>query len=369
MALEVAAIGVPTLVVLLSARDHPVQDVVAGLVGSAVLPLRHRWPAVVVVVCLPGLVGGLGWGPLLVAMFALGRARPQFPALAPWVVLATATALAPVLVRQPLSISSFLLAAAFAGLGSGTPAELGALVATRQQLAASLRELKEARAGELAARAETARAEERARIAREIHDAVGHHATLIAVESAAMAATATDPAVRESATRLRSLAKEALTEMRAALGLLADPATRSTGLDALPELVARARESGMNVDLHSELGSDGDRAARVGRAAYRVVQEALTNASKHAPGARVRVRLAETPDELRISVVNAPEPGPVAPLIEPGGDGSGGGSGLAGLSERVHMVGGRLEAEPTADGGFAVHVSLPLLIKTPEQHA
>src|SRR5207248_5951188 len=108
---------------------------------------------------------------------------------------------------------------------------------------------------------------------------------------------------------------------------------RSTGLDAVPELIERARESGMDVELQNGLKNDGARAGRVGRAAYRVVQEALTNVSKHAPGAHVTVRMGETGDTLWITIVNT------AASARSSVEADRGGSGLRGLAERVRMVG------------------------------
>jgi signal transduction histidine kinase len=346
---EALAVGVPAASVL-AVPDPFGYPVVLGLVAAALLPLRRRWPRCTVLLCLPALTGGLGWPATVVALFALGKVEPRIRMLAGWVLLTAAVAAAPVMITQSLGVGSIILTVAFVLLAAGAPTALGALVASRQQLAESLRRLEAATEAELQAKAETARAEERARIAREIHDAVGHHVTLIAVESAALAATTDDPGAQETAGRLRGLAKQALDEMRATLGL--GTAGQQTGLNKIPDLVVRAQAAGVNVELATEIDERHDVPPAVERAAYRVVQEALTNASKHAPGAGIKVNLACREGSLHIAVTNG---APSGPAVEVGS----GGSGLAGLSERVQMAGGRLAAGPSDDGGFELVAVLP----------
>ncbi len=299
---------------------------------------------------MPALAGGLGWPATIVALFALGRAQPVIRELLGWVLLTSVVATTPVMITQSLGVGSIILTIAFVLLAAGAPMALGVLVALRQQLADSLRRLQEATDAELQAKAETARAEERARIAREIHDAVGHHVTLIAVEAAALAATTTDPGTQEVAGRLRGLAKQALDETRTTLGLGA--AGQQAGLNKIPDLVVGAQAAGVNVEFSTELGEPHDVPPAVERAAYRVVQEALTNASKHAPGAGIKVRLERRDGSLHIAVTNGAPDGPVV-------DVGSSGSGLAGLSERVRMAGGRLDAGPSEDGGFELVAVLP----------
>ncbi|PKW15695.1 signal transduction histidine kinase [Saccharopolyspora spinosa] len=350
LGVEALVVGIPAAAVL-AAPDPFGYATVSGLVASALLPLR-RWPRIAVLLCMPALAGGLGWAPTVVALYALGRAQPRIQMLVGWVLLTAAVAVAPVMIMQSLGVGSIILTVAFVLLAAGAPTALGALVALREQLADSLRKLEAATEAELQAKAETARAEERARIAREIHDAVGHHVTLIAVESAALAATTEDPGAKETAGRLRGLAKQALDEMRATLGLGA-PRQRA-GLSTIPELVVRARAAGVDVELSSEIRDPHGVSPAVERAAYRVVQEALTNASKHAPGADIKVRLVFREGSLHVAVTNG-APDRRGPAIEVGS----GGSGLAGLSERVQMAGGRLAAGPSEDGGFELVAVLP----------
>ncbi|MFI0465653.1 sensor histidine kinase [Saccharopolyspora sp. 5N102] len=348
---EALAVGIPAAAVL-AAPDPFGYAVVSGLVAAALLPLRLWLPWVSVLLCMPALAGGLGWPATVVALYALGRARPRVSTLVAGVLLAAVVAVTPVLITQSLGAGSIVLTFAFVLAAAGAPTALGMLVSLRQQLADSLRRLEAATAAELRAKDETARAEERARIAREIHDAVGHHVTLIAVESAALAATTGDPVAQETAGRLRGLAKQALDEMRATLGL--GTAGQQVGLDKIPDLVGRTRAAGVDVELSSQLSEPHGVPAAVERAAYRVVQEALTNASKHAPGAGIKVSLLCRGGWLHIAVSNG-APDRALPAVEAGSSGSG----LAGLSERVQMAGGRLDAGPSADGGFELVAVLP----------
>ncbi|GAA3688858.1 histidine kinase [Lentzea roselyniae] len=341
---EILTVGITTGVVLL-AQDRPFPWSLWTAVGaSLLLPVRLRWPWLAALLCVPAVAGGLGWAPALVAQYRLGRKEKSIPVQLFWVVLQTVAAIAPVLLTETIPLGSLLLATAFAFGLAGAPTALGALVTTRKDLTRSLYETRRARAAELEAQETSARAAERARIAREIHDAVGHHATLIAVESAALAATATDPAVRETAQRLRALAKESLSEMRAALGLL----NSDTSYPSLQELVDRARVAGVSVTL-SETG-EAALSPAVSRALFRVVQEALTNVTKHAPGAAVTVTVDRS-SPVRVSVVNGPS---TLPSLADGG-----GAGLHGLSERVRLAGGTLTTSYRADGGFTVSAVLP----------
>jgi signal transduction histidine kinase len=241
---------------------------------------------------------------------------------------------------------------AFVALYAGAPAALGLLVSTRARLTESLRQLERAREEALAASRDAARAQERARIGREIHDAVGHHATLIAVGAAAIAASTAEEETRRGAEQLRGLAKGALAEMRAALGLL-DGSEHVAGLAEISALVAGSRAAGVDVEL-DEGGDPVEVAPGAGRAVYRVVQESLTNAARHAAGARVRVSLRWKPAELVVAVRNGPT------SAVPRRPEAGGGAGLTGLAERVTAAGGQLTAGPQPDGGFAVRAVFPL---------
>ncbi|MGM1058519.1 sensor histidine kinase [Saccharothrix sp. Mg75] len=343
---ELLAVTVPAAMVLMAEGVPFSWSIPTALAACLLLPLRRRSPTAAVVLCLPALVGGLGWPPAVVALYRAGRTSKP-PLVIACVTLTTAVPATFVVVREGLPPGAALLTYAFTLFMSGAPAALGALITTRRELTASLAEAHRARTAELEAREDGARSAERARIAREIHDAVGHHATLIAVEAAALAATTTDPPTRDTARRLRALAKESLAEMRAALGLLnTEPAP---GFEGLPSLVDRARAAGLVVTYanHSPPPPPG-----IGRAAYRVVQEALTNVTKHAPGAAVEINVTATDSHLHLKVRNGPPPAPV-PAQDRGGEG------LHGLSERVSLLGGTLTTTARADGSFTLEAALP----------
>ncbi|HZZ49918.1 MAG TPA: histidine kinase [Pseudonocardia sp.] len=325
-----------------------------GLGACALLPLRFWWPRLVLLACLPAVASGVGWAPAVVALYTLGRyTGRRFPTV-PWIVVNALVATAAVVIGKPQPVTGLILAAVAAAAASAAPAAVGMLITTREQLQASLRDLEAAREATVAAREEVARAAERERIGREIHDAVGHHATMIAVGAAALAATSGDEQTRETAERLRVLAKRALAEMRAALGLLGTDSDLSSGLSALPDLVIRTKETGMHVDLMGAQDLGDDIPLGVERTIYRLVQESLTNAAKHAAGSDVEVRLERWATEIRVTITNTAPPRPKVTL--PGGRVGGG---LAGLAERIGMMGGRLRARPTSKGGFSVQGRLP----------
>jgi signal transduction histidine kinase len=201
--------------------------------------------------------------------------------------------------------------------------------------------------------------EERARIARELHDVVAHHLSLIAVqtETARYRLGTLDAALAEF-NSISDQAREALTDMRRLLGVLRSegPVERSPQpqLDDLPELIDASRRAGIAVDLSMPAGTCRVPPG-VGLCAYRIVQEALSNASRHAPGASVSVAVEEDGDVLRLLVNNGPDATAV-PASGPRRTGHG----LVGMRERVALLGGSLSVGPGPDGGFTVAALLPL---------
>jgi signal transduction histidine kinase len=198
--------------------------------------------------------------------------------------------------------------------------------------------------------ARSARAAERARVARELHDAVAHAMTVIVLQAgAARRVWESDPDLaHQHAGTLHETVSELITELRAtALALDRAPDASVTRLE---RLIERARSSG----LHVELDVTGDRALlnpALQQSAYRVLQEALTNAARHAPGTDVDVRLAFAASGLTLEVSNQ------CPMVRARTDGSG--HGLRGMRERVESCGGRLAAGPEESGRFAVRAWLP----------
>jgi signal transduction histidine kinase len=234
----------------------------------------------------------------------------------------------------------------------------GYLLGTRRRLQ---RELVQGREREQQQQARSALLEERARIARELHDVVAHHMSVIAVraETAPFRIPGLPEAVKDDMAETGAIAREALTEMRRLLGVLrgADAGAERApqpGLDGLEGLVAAVRGAGLAVDLDIT-ESQRPLPAGVELSAYRILQEALSNTLRHAPGARATVEVGYEPDRLRLRVHNDSPPlgGERRPPAPPG-------HGIVGMRERAAMLGGTLAAGPTSDGGYLVEAVLPL---------
>jgi signal transduction histidine kinase len=223
--------------------------------------------------------------------------------------------------------------------------------------------------------AHTVRAE-RARIARELHDIVAHHISMVSVQ--AETARVTTPGMPEAGARrlaaIGDTARTALTEMRRLLGVLKDdswpdadamPLQPQPGLDQINALIDEAREASGSATRLILSGRPARLDPGVELAAYRIVQEALTNARRHAPGAAVDVELGYGADAVTLRVRDN-GPGQIAAVDrsgENGGAGASAGHGLAGMRERATAVGGVLVSGPVPGGGFSVEASLPA---TPE---
>ncbi|MGI5167940.1 sensor histidine kinase [Spirillospora sp. CA-253888] len=232
----------------------------------------------------------------------------------------------------------------------------------RAYLREAERRLAEAERG----RAETARrqvTEERLRIARDLHDVLGHHISLINVQAAAaLHGLQRDPAAAESALiAIKGASKETLRELRATLGVLRqvdeDGPAPAAGLARLDELASGAIAAGLAVRVEREGDGGGDGAAPpalhpdADLAAYRVVQESLTNITRHSDAATALVRVRRTADSVIVEVEDDGGPLP--------GETAGSGTGLRGMRERVTALGGELTAGPRPGGGFAVRAVLP----------
>jgi signal transduction histidine kinase len=330
-------------------------SVLAGLVLWA----RHRHPYLVFALTLPALFSAYVLVAPLAALYTVAllsrdRLRPVVCAIVaglgyylPW---PPSDLHVDALFTDPVGL---LYTAGFAG----APVMLGLLVRTRRELSSKLAELTAGREREQQLSAETVLAEERARLAREMHDVVSHQVSLIAVQAGAMRATAQDADVREAAETIRRLSVRTLAELRQMIGVLRASAGQAPDLAPQPHLgdIPRlVRDSALDalVDLDATVGRTWP--ASVERAAYRTVQEALTNVGKHAPGAPVTVTVAPCREGLRVAVRNGPPPSPSSGAGLPGG-----GHGLVGLRERAEQLGGMFTAGPTSDGGFRVEATLP----------
>ncbi|MFJ3723328.1 sensor histidine kinase [Streptomyces sp. NPDC090045] len=344
-------------------------DQVAGGLGCAAVLLRRRWPVqLAVVLLLAGSQAHYLAGPTMVAVFTVAAARPWKTTA--WVV-ALAFAPLPVLLwqlpdmaeeRAGSAVTYFALIAGAIGWGL--------FRRSRQQLIASLRERAELAEADAESRAERARREAREEIAREMHDVLGHRLTLLSVHAGALEFNSGAPRaeIERAAGVMRESAHLALHDLREVIGVLrtgsgsapAEGERPQPELADLARLVAEARAAGGRIDLAGP-PEEAAPPPLVGRTAYRIVQESLTNVRKHAPGAAVDVRVTGGPGEgLTVEVRNARPPGPdQAPAAAAAGaTGEGGGQGLIGLAERARLAGGELTAAP-ADGGFRVNAWLP----------
>ncbi len=211
--------------------------------------------------------------------------------------------------------------------------------------------------------AEQARDEERARLAGEMHDIVTHRVSLMVLQAGALRMTAPDERTRQAAEELRAAGCHALDELRDLVGILRtapedDQAPSTQGFAAL---VAESTAVGTPAELIED-GNAAHASPVVGRTAYRLVREALTNVRKHAPGARVTVRVSYDEAQVRVSVRNTRPPRRPGSALAA----TGSGLGLASLRQRIELVRGTLYAGPEADGGFCVEASLPAYVPTAE---
>ncbi|WP_414936177.1 sensor histidine kinase [Amycolatopsis sp. cmx-11-51] len=207
-------------------------------------------------------------------------------------------------------------------------------------------------------RSKRAALQERALVARELHDIIGHHLSLIALrtDSARYRVPDVSEAAAEEFRALGVAAREALDEARRLVGVLRDADAEpehepQPGLAEVPSLIDGCRASG--IEIRAEISGGDGVPAMIALAAYRILQEALSNAARHNPGSTVDVEVRREPDGLTILVENGPPTRPAAP-------GAGDGTGLAGIAERVTLIGGSYETGPRADGGFRVAVTLEL---------
>ena len=247
-----------------------------------------------------------------------------------------------------------------------SPLLIGAVVRQRRSGERQLAEQ------ELRHSGERALLEERQRIARELHDVVAHHMSVIAIQAEAAPYKTADPPPElvESFVEIRASALAGLSELRRVLGVL-----RTGGRDTAPQpglaeldaLLDSARSGGVSVTVTSS-GNPVPLPDGVDLSAYRIVQEALSNAMRHAPGSHVELRLAYLPDALALEICNDAALRAVPVLVASGDRAAGGGGhGLVGMRERTAMLGGSLDAGPTGDGGFRVAAVLP--VSPPEEAA
>jgi len=332
-------------------------DIALGIASLAALWDRRRHPVgVAAFVIAASSVSALASGAALAVLFnAVLRCDRRTLA---WITLGAIVA---------MSVYGLLYATSGADLRNnlvigilliGFAIGWGLFVRVRRDLVDSLQERNARLEEEGRLRADQARAAERERIAREMHDVLAHRISLLSLHAGALEYRPDAPPAEIAATAgvVREAAAAALEELRDVIGVLREGTEGSSRppqptLTDLPALIEDSRAAGMRIETELELG-EGD-AGATGRTAFRIVQEGLTNACKHAPGTLVRVRVARSGDgDLEIEVRNR------APLT-PASTLPGAGSGLIGLGERVELTGGELRHEYAEGGDFVLAATLP----------
>ncbi|UKY55358.1 histidine kinase [Streptomyces inhibens] len=355
-----------------------------SVVAATALLLRRRFPLLVFLFTLPGLYIGYIWFAPMIGLYTLAARRPGRARLGICAVLLIAAHF------FPYPMSDFELTAyrentlvlIDACVTSAAPIALGLLVRTRRELASRVEDLTRSLRREDRLLADRVKTTERARLAREMHDVVAHQVSLISLQAGAVQVSTADEAARAGARTIRELSVRTLEELRHMVGVLrADGGEAAEARDLAPqpdleELPRLIEMSALDVTYERGVVAGASGAKTVERAAFRTVQEALTNVRKHAPGARVRVRVdpvdtvggergartgptddADTgraAEGLRVEIRNGPPDATATVPALPGG-----GHGLVGLRERAQSLGGTLEARHTSDGGFVVRAEFP----------
>jgi signal transduction histidine kinase len=336
-------------------HHHRLAGALMAPVITAPIAVRRRYPSVVgtAVPVLGALAHASGRDPQTVS-FAIGYFCALY-ALAVWTS------------PRSFAIGLLLVAAADVGPAARSTSDLhgalpftvftliGVLLVRRVVHDRDRRAQMAERERDVAAR--EAVVEERARIARELHDAIAHNVSVMVVQAGAERRVLEDGrgSTREVLETIERVGRGALTEMRRMVGMLrsdaAEPLIPQPGLDDLPTLLTQVREAGLPVELRVE-GDHRELPLVIELSAYRIVQEALTNTLKHAGRAQALVRVRYGVDSLELEIAD-----------DGGGDGAsvpGGGHGLVGMRERVALYGGRFDAGRQASGGFAVRLLLPI---------
>lgn len=337
-------------------------DQMIGGLSCMALWLRRSHPVALAAAMVPvACFSALSAGAVLIAVFSLAI-HASLPAVAVVGGLHLLTSF-PYYELHPDEDIPFWTGVAITALSTAVCVAWGLLVRARRQLVGSLGERARRAEAEAALREERARSLERERIAREMHDVLAHRISLLSLHAGALEfrPDARPDEIAKAAGVIRDSAHQALQDLREVIGVLRN----GTGADAierpqptladLPELLAESRRAGTEVIVEAGLSNLDGVPDSVGRSAYRIVQEGLTNVRKHAPEAAARLSLTGRPGtgltvELRNPIRSVA--GGVQPI-------PGSGSGLVGLRERASLAGGRMEHGRTPEGEFRLHAWLP----------
>ncbi len=329
-------------------------DLSFGLVALCLTFFRRRWPfAVAAATSILGSVSVTANGPGTLATVSLATRRVIWQVTVILVLSVVSSATVPLL--QPGSTSGPVWIDYILGLLSAIAMVVGGMyIGSRRELLWTLRDRADRAEAEQSLRVEQGRLNERTRIAREMHDVLGHRISLIAMHAGGLAyrTDLTAAETRQTAELIQSTSHEALTDLRQVLGVLRDGEAGGPGerpqptFEDLAALVLEAEGAGMRIQYDDRVVAASEMPDQVGRTAYRIVQEGLTNVRKHAPGVTVVVQMSGSPDEgVSIRIRNPART--QQPLV--GVPTNGGGLGLVGLVERAKLAGGRLTT--TRDGG------------------
>ncbi|THV38681.1 sensor histidine kinase [Glycomyces buryatensis] len=352
-----------TAVVAVAAADlftywwlEPSWHTALGSLGVLALFARRRWPLVVFVLTLPGayLVGQLAAALIALFTLAVGSHRR-------WLIRACAVALAGCMF-WPVGMGFTVLFsdlwwpayAAYALAPAAAAAFLGQFVQARRELSARLEEITEAREHEQLMATQKVLSEERAQLAREMHDVVSHQVSLIAVRAGALQVSTGDAEAKEAAGTIRTLSVRTLDELRHMVNVLRAGGSGPTELAPQPTLAELADlVAGSGIETALRIGSHPDLDPPVERAIYRTVQESLTNVRKHAPGASAEVVLAHEAGSVTVTIANTAPTRDAMPLPSSR-------HGLLGLHQRAALLGGTLTWAATPDGGWKNTLTLPV---------
>ena len=350
-------------------------DIAVGVASLALLPVLLRWPvpgalALAVLAALsPAATPASTYATLHVSL------RRRFPVAA----AVAGAGVAGLVIREvwrPIGSLSSLWWVVLVLVAEAALVGWGELSRARQALLNSLREQARRAESEQASRVAEARAAERASIAREMHDVLAHRLSLLATYAGALEYRPDAPPeqLARAAGVVRAGVHQALEELREVIGVLRDDdpaalARPQPGLSDLVGLIEETRDAGTPVERADRMSRPGELPDSLGRNAYRIVQEGLTNARKHAPGRPVRVLLDGRPgDRLLVELTNPVGPAsPISPASPVGAadpderslNGSGTGTGLIGLTERVRLTGGEIDHGIGPDGEFRLRARLP----------
>ena len=335
-------------------------DLAGGVASLGITHFRRRWPlGTALVLTLFGLFSLSSAGPgvlAVVSLFTRRNLRQIIPVAVLNIICSQLyTTYQPAGSKDPAWVSfTFTVVVTVAIVG------FGMYVGSRRELIWTLRERARQAEAEQELRVSQAQSAERERIAREMHDVLAHRISLVTMHAGALAYRTDLPPeqVRETAQLIQTKAHEAMTDLRQVLGMLRGedgvPDRPQPTLDDLDTLMDEARTSGMVVEYAERLPSDGRPAEQVGRTIYRIVQEALTNARKHAAGTHVSVSVAGDADRgISVVVGNAKPVGRISRGRAPGS-----GLGLVGLRERAALTGGSLTVDES-DRAFTLRGWLP----------